>query len=45
MKIASNNLPYFFMDLRKPMGFKGMTKRDLHWENPNTPLTIIDVSK
>ncbi len=31
-KIAANNLAYFFMDLRKPLGFKGMTKRDLKWD-------------
>ena len=44
-KIAGINLAYFFMELRKPMGFKGVTKKDLKWDAPNIPLTIIDVSK
>merc|ERR1712146_592503 len=44
-KIAANDLAYFFMDLRKPLGFKNMTRRDLNWEKDNIPLTMIEVSK
>ena len=33
------------MELRKPLGFRGVSKRDLYWEAPNEALTMIEVSK
>ena len=33
------------MGMRKPLGFKGMTKRDLDWRKDHIPVAIIDVAK
>ena len=44
-KIHSRDLGYFFMSLRAPLGFKGVSKKDLNWEAENAPLTMIEVTK
>ena len=45
LKIKTTKLNHFFMGIRKPLGFKGMTKRDIHWSYEHEPVAIIDVAK